>query len=93
MSEILWHCVLLLTCFPVSSRMGWGEDWVHDAGNVGSQQMTGLLVHNLQAGLRRYDRPATVAESRIQWCELHVLHDLSGWLAAECCRCLRVRQM
>ena len=89
----MWHCVHLLTCFPVSSRMGWGEDWVHDAGNVGSQQMTGLLVHNLQAGLRRYDRPATVAESRIQWCELHVLHDLSGWLAAECCRCLRVRQM
>ena len=73
--------------------MGWGEDWVHDAGNVGSQQMTGLLVHNLQAGLRRYDRPATVAESRIQWCKLHVLHDRSGWLAAECCRCLRVRQM
>ena len=73
--------------------MGWGEDWVHDAGNVGSQQMTGLLVHNLQAGLRRYDRPATVAESRIQWCELHVLHDLSGWLAAECCRVFACAQM
>ena len=75
MSEILW---LAFSCAHVqflSSRMGWGEDWVHDAGNVGSQQMTGLLVHNLQAGLRRYDRPATVAESRIQWCELHLLCD------------------
>ena len=70
--------------------MGWGEDWVHDAGNVGSQQMTGLLVHNLQAGLRRYDRPATVAESRIQWCELHLLCDRClVVVVAERCRVLR----